>query len=157
MAGLGEMHVSDDPDTVLKCLGLGSCIGLCVFDPVARVAGMTHIVLPESGYRDSGSLPGKFADTAVPTLVQVMLRKGAVKPRMIAKMAGGAQMLQALSGETGIEMGARNVEMTKKALAKEGLGLAASDTGGSRGRSLWFEVGTGKLMVKVIGSQPVEL
>jgi chemotaxis protein CheD len=156
MAGLGDVHVSDDPDTSLECLGLGSCIGLCIYDPVARVAGMAHIVLPESNRGGNTTLPGKFADTAVPMLVQAMLRKGASKSRMVVKMAGGAQMLQALLGGAGIEMGARNIEMTLKALTNEGLRVSASDTGGNKGRSMWFEVGTGKVMVRVIGSQPME-
>lgn len=157
IAGLGDIHISDDPGTCLKCLGLGSCIGLCVYDPMVRVAGMAHIVLPESGRGGSTALPGKFADTAVPAMLRAMERKGASRSRMVAKMAGGAQMLQALSGEASIEMGARNVEMTRKALANQGLNLAASDTGGNCGRSMWFEIGTGKLMVKIIGLQPVEL
>jgi chemotaxis protein CheD len=157
MAGLGDVHVSDDPDTSLECLGLGSCIGLCIYDPVVRVAGMAHIVLPESGRVGDTVLPGKFADTAVPMLVQGMLHKGAYKSRMVAKMAGGAQMLQALTAGACIEMGARNIETTRRALAKEGLSLAASDTGGNKGRSLWFDVGTGKLLVRVIGSKPTEL
>jgi chemotaxis protein CheD len=157
MAGLGDVHVSDDPDTSLECLGLGSCIGLCIYDPVAHVAGMAHIVLPESGRGGNTVLPGKFADTAVPLLVQEMLRKGASRSRMVVKMAGGAQMLQALTAGASIEMGARNIETTRRALAKEGLSLAASDTGGNKGRSLWFEVGSGKLMVKIIGSTPTKL
>lgn len=157
MAGLGDVHVSDDPDTSLECLGLGSCIGLCIYDPVARVAGIAHIVLPESNRGGNTTLPGKFADTAVPMLVQGMERKGASKSRMVVKMAGGAQLLQALTGGAAIEMGAMNIKMTRRALANEGLTLAASDIGGNRGRSMWFEVGTGKLMVKIIGSTPTEL
>ncbi len=159
MAGLGDVHVSDDPCTSLECLGLGSCIGLCIYDPGARIAGMAHIVLPESNRERNGStvLPGKYADTAVPLLVQMMLRKGASKSRMVVKMAGGAQMLQALIGGAGIEMGARNIEMTRQALAREGLSVKACDTGGNKGRSLWLEVGTGKVMVKIIGSTPTEL
>ncbi len=72
-------------------------------------------------------------------------------------MAGGAQMLQALIGGQGIEMGARNIEMTRQALARESLSIKAYDTGGNKGRSLWLEVGTGKVMVKIIGSTPTEL
>ena len=157
MAGLGDVHVSDDPDVSLECLGLGSCIGLCIYDPVARVAGMAHIVLPESTRGGSTTLPGKFADTAVPMLVQAMVRKGASKSRMVVKMAGGAQMLQILAAGAGIEMGPRNLEMTLKALGQEGLRVSASETGGNKGRSMWFDVATGKLLVRVIGSQPTEL
>jgi chemotaxis protein CheD len=158
MAGLGDVHVSDDPCASLECLGLGSCIGLCLYDPQARVGGMAHIVLPESNREREGStlLPGKYADTAIPMLLQMMIRKGASKSRLVVKMAGGAQMLQSLGG-AGIEMGARNIEMTRKALAKEGLGITACDTGGNKGRSLWLEVGTGRVMVKIIGSKPTEL
>ncbi len=89
-------------------------------------------------------------------LVQMMIRKGASKSRMVVKMAGGAQMLESLGG-AGIEMGARNIEMPRKALAKAGLGITACDTGGNKGRSLWLEVGTGRVMVKIIGSKPTEL
>jgi chemotaxis protein CheD len=118
---------------------------------------MAHIVLPESNRGGNTVLPGKFADTAVPMLVQGLVRRGASKLRMVVKMAGGAQMLQALVGGAGIEMGSRNIEMTRQALAKEGLSLISCDTGGNKGRSMWLEVGTGKVMVKIIGSTPTEL
>ncbi len=157
MAGLGDVHVSDDPNVLLECLGLGSCIGLCIFDPIARVAGMAHIVLPESNRGGSTNLPGKFADTAVPMLIEGMMRKGASRSRMVAKMAGGAQMLQALAGGSELDMGAKNIKMTIRALDKDGIKLVASDTGGNRGRSVWLEVSSGKVMVRVIGSTPMEL
>lgn len=91
MVGLGEVKISQDPAEVLTCLGLGSCVGVCMYDPVAKVAGMAHIVLPNSdGKPDKAG--GKYADTAVPLLLEMMLKRGAIKSRVIVKIAGGAQI-----------------------------------------------------------------
>ncbi len=157
MAGLGEIQVSSDPEVVLSCLGLGSCIGLCLYDPVSRTAGVAHIVLPLSNGDMSTSSIGKYADTAVPFLLKEMGKQGALKSRLIAKMVGGAQLMKGQDGIASLGIGTRNIEMTKQMLTKEGIKITASDVGGNCGRSLKLEVGTGKLIVKGIGGEPQEL
>jgi len=121
------------------------------------VAGLAHIVLPESSSNSNIKTPGKFADTAVPMLLAEMARLGALKSRLIVKLVGGARMIQSLGFDPIFEMGARNLEMTRKALAAEGIRIAATDTGGNLGRSLWLDVNSGKLLTKTTGSTVREL
>lgn len=144
------------PVTLIS-LGLGSCIGIAIYDEVAKVAGMAHIMLPESRGGNT-SKPGKFADTAVCALVNELLRMGASKGRLKAKMAGGAQMF-ALGGKGSsiLSVGDRNVEATKRALSSLDIPLVAFDVGGNKGRSVEFRTDRWILIVKVIGSAVKEL
>ncbi len=151
--GIGEFCVADDPLTFLACFGLGSCISLCAYDPVSKVAGMAHIVLPESNHSGHGSDQAKYADVAVPVLIEEMRKRGAVKSRLIVKLVGGAQMIQSPGFESVLDMGARNLEMTKKALSSEGIRPQASDTGGNQGRSVWLSAGSGEVMVRTAGRE----
>ncbi len=155
--GLGDVCVTDDITTALASYGLGSCIGVCIYDPVAKVGGMAHIVLPTSNPSAPGPPSTKYADVAVPQLLQQTLRRGASRRRLIVKIVGGARMIQAAGFDDTIEMGARNLEMVKKALAAEGLAITAADTGGHQGRSVWLHLDSCRVMVRVAGGQPREI
>jgi len=154
VVNLGEVKVSKDPQTVLTCLGLGSCVGLCMYDPVSKVGGMAHIVLPVSF--NGGTNNTKFADVAVPSLLQRMREQGAVRARLVTKLVGGSQMLKQ-GTEHNFNTGQRNVEATNKVLSDEAIAIAAADVGGNRGRSLKLFVESGKVLVKSIGASDVEL
>ncbi len=149
--GLGEMQVSSDPAVVLTCLGLGSCIGLSAYDAQANVAGMIHIVLPSSNGRDEKPSP-KYADTAIPLLVEEMVKHGASKRRLVIKIVGGAQMSNAPGASSLFKMGEKNAVATKAALSAEGLRIAAADIGGSHGRTFRLNVKTGNTTVASAGS-----
>ena len=156
VVGMGELQVSKDPQAVLTCLGLGSCIGFSSYDPVARVAGMVHIVLPDSAGK-TGALPGKFVDTALPALIGDMERLGAEKGRMLVRITGGAQM-SLVAGSAGIfKTGERNLEATKIAATEHGLKIAAADVGGHSGRTLRLYVETGKVTVTTAGTETKDL
>ncbi|MDD5092898.1 MAG: chemotaxis protein CheD [Dehalococcoidia bacterium] len=154
VVSLGEIKLSKDPQTVLTCLGLGSCIGLCMYDPIAGVGGMAHIVLPFSNNGAAGN--AKFADIAIPQLLQAMREHNAVRSRLITKLAGGAQMIKPGTADN-FNTGQRNIEAVKQILADEAIRVSAAEVGGSRGRSLKLFVGTGKVMVKSVGSTDVAL
>ena len=156
IVGMGEMQVSADPSTVLTCLGLGSCIGLCIYDPTARVAGMVHIVLPSSSEAQSATV-AKFADTAVPELVQKVVDLGAVKTRLCAKMAGGAQMSLSPGADSFFKTGARNAEATRSTLDSLRIPLTAADVGGNHGRTVKFYVESGRVSVSTGGGETIEL
>ena len=153
--GIGQIAVSGAAEIVISALGLGSCIGVVLFDPQARVAGMAHVMLPQSNPNSSGP-PGKFADSAVPALLHDMLKAGAEKARLVAKIAGGAQMFGAGSGGL-LNIGERNDQAVRAALSAVGLRVRAADTGGSAGRTVQVTVGTGVVTVRVVGGEPVEL
>ncbi len=141
VAGMGEIYVSPNPDETLSCLGLGSCVALCIHDPISRIGGIAHIVLPESNRPVDDSTCGRFADTAVPWMLDAMCAQGAIKSRMVVKLVGGAQMIQAEGFEPSIQIGARNVDRVRAALRQTGLRISAEDVGGHQGA----RVATGRL------------
>lgn len=156
--GMADLVVANAPATLIT-LGLGSCIGLVIYDTVAKVAGMAHIMLPESRGAKVEKL-GKFADTAVPALVSEMLQKGAEKLRMKAKLAGGAQMFAMPgtgAGSDFLAVGARNVKETTRMLSHFGIALLASDTGGNKGRTVEFCTNTWMLTIKTLGRGTSEI
>ena len=142
----------------LVTLGLGSCIGLVVYDAAAKVAGMAHIMLPNSRGLTGSEKVGKFADTAVPAIIEQMLKLGAVKSRIKAKIAGGAQMfsLPGMSADF-LTVGAKNVSETRQRLARLGIFIAASDTGGNKGRTIEFSTSNWMLKVKTLGKGTSEI
>ncbi|MBQ7264058.1 MAG: chemotaxis protein CheD [Synergistaceae bacterium] len=157
LLGMADLVVAHAP-AKLVTLGLGSCIGLVVFDNVAKVAGMAHIMLPDSRGSKGLEKVGKFADTAVPAIIDEMIKKGASKSRIRAKIAGGAQMF-ALPGASAdfLAVGARNVKETTTGLAQMGIALIASDTGGNKGRTVEFSTETWMLKVKTLGKGVAEI
>lgn len=143
--GIGEIAVESNP-AVLVTLGLGSCVGVCVRDPVERIGAMAHVMLPDSSGRTISN-PGKFADTAVKYVVNKLKEKGCNPTRLEAKIAGGASMFQTNS----VNIGLKNVEAVKFWLERFKIRLKAEDTGGTKARSIEFNIGTGKLMVRKVG------
>jgi chemotaxis protein CheD len=151
--GMAELIVVSAPAKLIT-LGLGSCIGLVIFDSTAKIAGMAHIMLPDSRGAKTVEKVGKFADIAVPTLIDEMIKKGASKARMKAKIAGGAQMFALQDTPTDfLAVGARNVKETTSMLAKWGIALIASDTGGNKGRTVEFSTTTWMLAIKTLGKK----
>ncbi len=156
--GLGQLVVSSDPTDVLVAVGLGSCIGLVMADTSRKVAGMVHVMLPDSALHTSGQmLHGKYADTAIPALLDAVLRLGADRNRLVIKMAGGSQMFSSGSGAGVLNIGTRNAVAVRESLSKAGLKLQAAQTGGSVGRTLDVTVGTGVVTVRAVGgaAQPL--
>jgi chemotaxis protein CheD len=149
---MGEMVVSSDPNEELVALGLGSCIGLAIVDRTSGVAGLAHIVLPESN--DRVDQVGKFADTAVPELIAKMRKAGAVERRFETAIAGGARMFEL---STGLDIGARNETAVRAALAKARVAVKAAQTGGNTGRTVKITVGDLLVTVRSAGQQPEPL
>ena len=148
---LAEIKVSNDVSASLVCFGLGSCIGLCAYDPSVKIAGMAHIVLPKSKPEVKTENASKFADIAVPALLTEMYKQGASKQRLVVKLAGGAQMIQVLGFASTLEMGNKNIEATRQLLKSEGIRIAAEDVGGSHGRSVWLSVASGEVLIRTAG------
>ncbi len=148
---MGEFAVSKRDGDELVARGLGSCIGLALVDRFAGVAGLAHIVLPESTETDRQT--GKFADLAVPALIDRVIRAGATRRRLQAVLAGGARMFEL--GE--LDIGARNEEAVRAGLAASGVSIHAAETGGCRGRTMRVEVGSCTVIVKKAGGDPTTL
>ena len=154
---LGELRAAQGDNAVLVCLGLGSCVGLCAYDPVTRVGGMAHMVLPSSSEDRNGAGSPKFVDRAIPTLIEEMERMGALRSLMITKIVGGARMVNAGSAAGVLNIGDRNVVAAKTALANLGLPLHGADTGGTHGRTVRLSLNTGQLLVSIAGGISHEL
>ena len=146
---MGEIAVSATPGEELVALGLGSCIGLVMVDRAAGVAGMVHVVLPDSG--GTGASSGKFADSAVPELLRQLTAAGAVKRRLQVAMGGGARMFDVGGG---LDIGVRNAAAVKQAVSRAGLTVTIAETGGRQGRTVRVTVPHGEVTSRVAGGQP---
>ena len=137
----------------LITLGLGSCIGLVIYDETAKIAGMAHMMLPDSRGTKGLEKPGKFVDMAVPFLVEELLKKRAQKDRLKAKYAGGAQMFANINANESnfLAVGSRNATETLDFLNKFKIRIVAYDVGGNKGRTVEFNTETWMLSVKVLG------
>lgn len=148
--GMADLKTATHPE-VLTTLGLGSCVGVCIYDPITKVSGMAHVMLPSSKAIRNNSNIAKFADTAIHKLVEDMIACGAVKSRMVSKIAGGAQMFSFSSKNDMMKIGQRNAIAVKEMLKELGIPLRAEDTGGNYGRSIEFYSEDGSLKIKTIG------
>lgn len=148
---IGEYYVTNNPH-ILVSLGLGSCVAIVLYDPMAKVGGLAHTALAISTGNQAKGNPGKFADTAIDTMVKEMIDLGANKKRIIAKIVGGACMFSPANKKTPpiMKIGERNVAAVKSKLEAEGISLVGKDTGGDYGRSLKFFTSSGKVVVKSI-------
>ena len=156
MVGLGEVKISEDPETVLACLGLGSCVAISAFDATAKVGGMAHVVLPAS-HGKTGEKASRYADVAVPLLFKTLRERGAVDSRLVINLAGGAQMSLAAGIGTAFKIGEENVAAVSAALTAAGLKPKAVETGGNKGRTMRLFIETGKAMVSSAGQESREL
>ncbi len=143
LVGIAQIVVVKAPERIC-CMGLGSCVAVFLYDPMGRIGGVVHALLPRAP-RDA-KVRGKYADTAVKALLEEMLAKGARRDQLRAKLVGGAQMFPNLNIKVA-DIGKENVEEAKKALKGLGIRLAAEDTHGTRGRSATFDLETGRVSI----------
>ena len=136
---------------VISTIGLGSCVAIAIYDKQARVGGMAHVLLPSEGLSRDKDNRAKFPGTAVPLLLEEMRKLGARGP-FTAKIAGGSSMFGALLPSGGINMGERNVLSSRQALSEAGIPLAAQDVGGDYGRSVYFHLDDGRMLVRSLKS-----
>jgi len=155
IVGIGEMAVADRPDDVIVTYALGSCVAVCLFDSVSRVAAMLHFLLPESSINAKRALaqPAAFGDTGIPLLVDTAVRRGLKKSRSSVRLVGGA-MVAIHPGAPAT--GHRNVLAARSILWRLGLFIQAQDVGGGEARTVHFSAGDGRLLV-VSGQQTKEL
>lgn len=148
--GMADLNICQAPDGITT-LGLGSCVGIALRDPSKPYGGLAHIMLPDStAIRQNSNIP-KFADTGIEELVRLMVAKGCNKSKLVAKIAGGAQMFAFQSNDTMMRVGDRNVEAVKKKLAELKIPILAQDTGNNYGRTVIFYPETGDFIIRAVG------
>lgn len=154
--GMADLNVCVSPDRICT-LGLGSCVGIAIRDPVTKIGGLAHIMLPDSTtIRNNSNIP-KFADTGIEELVKQVTRKGANRARLVAKIAGGAQMFGFNSNSEMVRVGERDVQATKKKLAQMKIPILAEDTGKNFGRTVIFYPETGDFVIRAVGKQEYKI
>lgn len=148
--GMADLKVCKSPDGVTT-LGLGSCVGIAIRDPGTGIGGLAHIMLPDStAIRDNSNIP-KFADTGIEELVRQIVAAGGVRSRLVAKIAGGAQMFAFQNKSSMVRVGDRNVEAVKAKLLEMRIPILASDTGENYGRTVVFYPETGDFIIRAVG------
>jgi chemotaxis protein CheD len=148
--GIADYKVARAPVKIIT-LGLGSCVGVTLFDPNNKVGGMVHIMLPDSTQFKRATNPAKYADLAIPLLLEEVLKLGARRSSLQAKIAGGAQMFSFADKSTSLNIGQRNAEMAKYMLNKLGIKLFAEDTGKNYGRTMILDTATGDVLIRTAG------
>lgn len=148
--GMADLGVAKPPSR-LRTTGLGSCVGVVLYDHIHKIAGMAHVMLPDSAMGKSPEHNvGKYADTAIPHLIVQMERLGASTRNMVAKLAGGAQMFSFLGSSDAMRIGPRNVEACKMALNNAHIPIVAEDTGGNCGRTIELDTTNGVLQIRTV-------
>lgn len=150
--GMADLKVCVSPDSVTT-LGLGSCVGIAIRDTVTKIGGLAHVMLPDSTAIRNNTNVYKFADTGIEELVRQMEQAGAKRSRMVAKIAGGAQMFAFQNNSDLVRVGERNVEASKKKLKELGINILAEDTGESYGRTVIFYPENGDFIIRAVGKE----
>jgi chemotaxis protein CheD len=149
IVGISDMKIVNEPEQLIS-YALGSCVGVCIIDKAAKISGMAHIMLPYNNSAN-GENTFKYANTGIAEMVKRMEYLGALKSRMIAKIAGGAKMFDIKGSSTIGNIGERNIFATKETLQKLRVKLLSEDVGQNYGRTITFESTTGNLTIKSFG------
>lgn len=149
--GIADYKTAGAPNKIIT-LGLGSCVGITLYDPIVKVGGLLHIMLPDSTQFNNVDKPAKFADLGIPLMINELKRQGAAVSRLQAKLAGGAQMFSGLDKNFVLNIGQRNTEMTRKILGELRIRTLAEEVGGNRGRTMILDLATGQVTIRTIGT-----
>lgn len=148
--GMADLQVTMSPNTLRTC-GLGSCVGIVLYDQLLKQAGMAHIMLPDSSMaRNNVINRAKYADTAIADCIKELTRRGASSFRLKAKIAGGAQMFQFSAANEAMRIGPRNINAVRECLLEERIPIVYEDTGGRSGRTIEFNPGTAVLEIRTV-------
>lgn len=150
--GMGEFKITSNP-TILQTMGLGSCVAVCLYDRGHKIGGLAHILLPDSKSGKGGVNPMRFADRAIDAMLERMERKGC--ENITAKIFGGASMFANVNKM--MQIGERNIEAVRKVLGELKIRIIADDTGGSQGRSVWFDTTDGSVVVSHTHGETVQM
>ena len=147
---MSELKIAAHP-SVITTLGLGSCVGITLYDPCKKIVGLAHVMLPSISHARNKTNIAKFADTAILKMLEEMLEKGAKRSEVVSKLAGGAQMFAFGVRNEMLSIGERNVASAKKVLKDLSIPIISEDTGGNYGRTIEVSSEDGSLMIKTIG------
>ena len=147
--GMADLKAGKSPDSIIS-YGLGSCVGIAVYDPQTKLGGLAHIMLPDSTQARATDNTAKFADTALPVLLDQVLALGGSRNRLTAKIAGGSQMFSFAQATDVMRIGDRNAEAVKAVLKSLSIRLVAEDVGGNYGRTVELLLDSGIFVIKTV-------
>lgn len=148
--GIADLNIVKTPNRI-RTSGLGSCVGLILFDKINEIAGLAHIMLPDSSLANQTTINhAKYADTAIPLLMNKLVASGAKMRLLQAKVAGGAQMFQFQSSNDMMRIGPRNVEAVRRILRTYNIPILNEDVGGNSGRTIEFDPKTSELLIRTV-------
>ncbi|NIN11385.1 MAG: chemotaxis protein CheD [Gemmatimonadales bacterium] len=153
---MGEFALAQGRGT-LAALGLGSCVAVILHDPTVQVGALAHVLLPVQSLSRLHSSPTRTADMAIPLVVAQMTQRGAKLESTVANLIGGGTMFGDLLPAGSVHIGERNAQACRDTLREVGIPVVAEAVGGRSSRSVWFEVGSGTVTVRVVGEEPVVL
>lgn len=148
--GMADYKICRSPQKI-STLGLGSCLGVVIYDKTTKICGMAHVMMPDSSKILKNTNRMKFADTCLADMYADMIKEGAIKSEMIVKMAGGARMFTFSSKNDLLNIGEQNVIAVHKVLDQMGIPIVAEDVGSNYGRTIEFNTETGDLSIKAVG------
>jgi chemotaxis protein CheD len=149
--GIADYKTAAEPNKIIT-FGLGSCVGLTLYDPILKIGGLLHIMLPDSKQFTNINKPAKFADLGIPLMLKELQKNGANLGRLQAKLAGGAQMFSGMDEKFVLNIGQRNTDMTRTILKQLGIRTYAEEVGGNRGRTMILDLESGRVTIRTIGS-----
>ncbi|MGL5633606.1 MAG: chemotaxis protein CheD [Sarcina sp.] len=155
VVGIADFKITKAPKGIFT-IGLGSCVGISLFDNKNKIVGLIHIMLPCSNKFSDKVNPYKFADTAIPKAIEEMVKNGAVKNNITAKIAGGAQMFKSMDRTFSNEIGKRNIIAVEEALKVNGIRLLGKEVGGYKGRTMIINSNNGVVSIKSLGKNVME-
>jgi chemotaxis protein CheD len=153
--GIAEFKVAHSPDRLIA-FGLGSCVGVALYDPGRKVGGLSHFMLPTSRLHSEVSAPGKYADTSIEALLAELKKEGVPSQDLQAKLVGGANMFSGIV-QSAFPVGARNVAAAREKLAEKKIPILAEEVGGGQGRTMVFSLENGKVEIRKFNKPVVVL
>ncbi|MCL6560675.1 MAG: chemotaxis protein CheD [Firmicutes bacterium] len=149
--GIADYRITGNPNRLIT-VGLGSCVGIAFYDPVSRMGGLLHIMLPSAKQFSKANKPTKFADSGIPHVLNELQRLGVKTGRLQVKIAGGAQMFSGLNEKFSLNIGERNIQATRDSLKSYGLKIVGEDVGGNKGRTMILDTVSGQVTIRTVGS-----
>ncbi|KJS15894.1 MAG: chemotaxis protein CheD [Peptococcaceae bacterium BRH_c4b] len=150
--GIADLKLTREPGRLIT-LGLGSCVGVSLYDPIIKVGGLLHVMLPDSTQFNNVHKPSKFADTGIPLMIKELQKFGARVNRLQAKLVGGAQMFSGLDEKMTLNIGLRNTQKSREMLSQFNIRILAEDVGGNRGRTMIVDTSNGDVTIRTMGNK----
>lgn len=149
VVGMAELKIASSPDTLVT-RGLGSCVGIAMYGSYKKIGALAHAMVPLCEKGTVKNNPAKFVDSVILLMIDELKQRGCVLRNLKAKIFGGAHMFSSIPMDSPFNIGVRNVNVARSTLSSQGIELLADDTGGNYGRTIFFDLDTGKVKVKTI-------